>query len=237
TLKKNSSHTVLPMMVAPATSNFRIAAASASGGRCAASQSGLPPPVHMPAMSYMSFTAAVSPPSSPCAAPARGSGKSCGTNALRKWCAVDMLSPFALREIPIENPGAVPRGDACVAEYLLERALHVSDAMRRARQVGMTGDRHDLRPPARLVIEAAEMIECPRIHDLRRMMLQRHHHDVMNLEIVGERDDGAVDCLERHRLVVEHPVADIFDAGFGEVIERVERLRQSGSEPSARPPA
>src|SRR5262249_3200440 len=102
------------------------------GGRCAASQSGLPPPVHMPAMSYMSFTAAVSLASGPCAAPARGSGKSCGTNALRKWCDADMLSPFALREIPIENLGAVPRDDAWVAENLLECALHVRDAVRNA---------------------------------------------------------------------------------------------------------
>ena len=29
----------------------------------------------------------------------------------------------------------------------------------------------------------------------------------------------------------------LFDADFGEVIERVERLRQSGTKPSARPPA
>src|SRR5262245_5114857 len=171
-------------MLAPPRSNFRMTAASASAGPCAASQSGLPPPVRIPAMSYMSFTAAVSPASGPCAAPARGSGKSCGTNALRKWCDADMLSPFALCEIPIENPGAVPRDDACVAENLLERALHVSDVMRNARHVGMTGDRHDLRALACFFIKAAEMIERPRIHDLR---------------IVGKGDDRAVGGLGRQR--------------------------------------
>jgi hypothetical protein len=29
------------------------------------------------------------------------------------------------------------------------------------------------------------LIECPRVHDIRGMVLERHHHDVMNLEIVG----------------------------------------------------
>src|SRR6476646_6046814 len=114
-----------------------------------------------------------------------------------------MLLPFVLRSIPIENPGAVPRDDTVMAENLLERAPHVSNAMRNARQVGMTGDCHDLRPLRRLVIKAAELIERPRIHDVRGMMLERHHHNVMNLEIVGERDDGEVCGLERDRLVVE----------------------------------
>src|SRR5262245_17601221 len=147
-------------------------------------------------MSYMSFTATVSPASGPCAAPAMGAGKSCGTKALRKrW---DMLSPRALREIPIEDFCAVPCHDAVMAENLLERALHVRDAVRSARQIRMAGDRHDLRPLGRLVIQAAELIERARIHDLRGMVLQRHHHDVMNLEVVGQGDDGAVGGLERH---------------------------------------
>src|SRR5262249_26499953 len=167
------------------------------GGGWGASQWGLPPPVRVPAMSYMSFTATVSPASGPCTAPAMGAGKSCGTNAPRKWCDADMLSSCALGEIPIEDPGAVPRDHAGVAENLLERALHVTDPMRNARQVGVTGDRHDLRPLARLLIQAAKLIECPRIHDIRGMVLERHHHDVMNLEIVGKRNNGAVGGLER----------------------------------------
>src|SRR5262245_15428928 len=72
--------------------------------------------------------------------------------------------------------------------------------------------------------------------DVRGMVLERHHHDVMNFEIVGKRNNGAAGGLERDRLVVQHPVADILDAGFREVIERVERLRQPGAEPSARSP-
>src|SRR5215472_3972129 len=120
--------------MAPRSSSLCTAAACAAAGGCAASQSGLPPPVRVPAMSYMSFTATVSPASGPCGAPAMGAGKSCGTKALRKRC--DMLSPRALREIPIEDLGAVPCHDALLTENLLERALHVRDAVRSAREVG-----------------------------------------------------------------------------------------------------
>ena len=68
-------------------------------------------------------------------------------------------------------------------------------------------------------------------------MPERHQHDVVQFEIVGQRDNRLVRGLQRHRLVVEHPVADIFDAGGGEMIERVEGLRQAGAEPAARRPA
>src|SRR5262249_33039701 len=148
-----------------------------------------------------------------------------------------MLSSCALREVPIEDLGAVPRYYALVAENLLERALDVTNAMRDARQVGMTGDRHDLRPLSRLLIQATKLIECPRIHDVGGMVLERHHHDDMGFEIVGKRNNRAVGGPERDWLVIQYPVADVFDAGFREVIERVKRLCQSGAEPSARPPA
>jgi len=50
-LKKNSSQMVLPVTVAPAARIFATAAACARAGFCAASHSGLPPPVRVPAMS------------------------------------------------------------------------------------------------------------------------------------------------------------------------------------------
>ena len=52
-------------------------------------------------------------------------------------------------------------------------------------------------------------------------------HNVINLEIVGERDDGAVCSLGTWTgSLVECPVAEYSMPGFGKVIERVERLRQ-----------
>ena len=84
-------------------------------------------------------------------------------------------------------------------------------------------------------VEDVEMIERPSVPFVGRVVLQRHHDDVVDLEIVGQRHDRLVRGLHRYRLVVEHPVADIFDAGFRQVIERVEGLRQAGAEPAARP--
>jgi len=41
--------------------------------------------------------------------------------------------------------------------------------------------------------------------------------------------------LQHARLVIEHPVADVLDAGFGEIVDRVERLREPRPERAARP--
>src|SRR4030081_2077991 len=66
-------------MVAPAARIFSTAAAWVRAGACAASQSGLPPPVREPAMSYMSLTTAPSPASGPDGSPVTGAARSCGT--------------------------------------------------------------------------------------------------------------------------------------------------------------
>ena len=123
------------------------------------------------------------------------------------------------------------------AQDLLERALHVADAVRHAREIRVHGDRHEFRPRRRFGVEPLELVHDAPIHLDRRMVLQRHHDDVVQLEIIGQGDDRLVRGLERHRLVVEHPVADIFDAGGREMIERVEGLREAGAEPAARRPA
>ena len=99
----------------------------------------------------------------------------------------------------------------------------------------MAGDRHHLGPLGGLGVEPFELVARAHIHDVRGMMLQRHQHDVVDLEIVGQRHHRPVRGLQRHRLVVEHPVADVLDARLRQVIERVEGLRQPGPEPAARP--
>ena len=84
-----------------------------------------------------------------------------------------------------------------------------------AGQIGMHGDRHDLRRARRIPRRGSRTASIERSVDLvGRMILQRHHHDVVQLEIVGQGDHRLVRGLQRHRLVVEHPVADIFDAGL-----------------------
>src|SRR5271166_5095944 len=84
------------MMRAPAPRMRATAAAFAAAGACAASQSGLPPPVREPAMSYMSLTAALRPASGPSFDPITGAFKSCGTKAERERTA-DMRAPAAIQ--------------------------------------------------------------------------------------------------------------------------------------------
>src|ERR1700732_5228613 len=131
-------------------------------------------------MSYISFTAAVSPASGPLFARAIGSGRSCGTKAER-YCGDVMLArseSLSLRQIPVENFFAVPRDNALVGENVLVRTLYVADTMRHAREIRMAGNRHDLRPLGRLGVEPVELVERAGIHHVGSMMLQRHHDDV-----------------------------------------------------------
>jgi hypothetical protein len=51
-----------------------------------------------------------------------------------------------LRPVPVENLCAVPGDDAVMRQEFGKRALHMADAMRYAGQIGMAGDRHNLRP-------------------------------------------------------------------------------------------
>src|SRR6266508_6092822 len=216
----------------------RTAAAVDRAGACASSQSGLPPPVRDPAMSYMSLTPAVRPASGPWAAPAMGAAKSCGTKAERDRAAdiqaPEFLSLLVLSEIPIEDLGAVPSDHAIPSQNLFEGALHMPDAVRHAGKIGVAGDRHDLRALGRLLVQTIEVVERAPIHHLGGVMLKRHHDDVVELEIVGERDNRTVRRLERDRFVVEHPITDIFDPGLGEVVESVVGLGEPRTEPAAR---
>ena len=52
-------------------------------------------------------------------------------------------------------------------------------------------------------------------------MLNHHHRDVVNFEIVRQSDDRPVFGGERLWLVVEHPIADVLYAGFGQIVERI----------------
>src|ERR1043166_9636321 len=67
------------------------------------------------------------------------------------------------------------------------------------------------------------------------MSLQRHRDDVVQLEIIGQGDDRAVRGLHIDRLVIDHPIAEIFDPSLAQMIERGEILGQARAEPAARP--
>src|SRR5215469_5775401 len=192
-LKKNSSQMVLPVMVAPAARIFATTAACVRAGGCAASHSGLPPPVRSPAMSYMSLTRAVRPARGPSALPAIGPAISCGT---KKEVFIDMSFGAApqpawseaqcrdggpglrlrrLSAVPVEDFSTVPGGDAGARKNLFEGALDMADAMRHARQIRVHRDRHELRPRRGFGIEPFELVHHAGVHLVGRMVLQRHH--------------------------------------------------------------
>ncbi len=98
----------------------------------------------------------------------------------------------------------------------------------------MAGDRHDLGALGGFLIEPVELIHRALVEMRGRVILRGEHHDIMDLEIIGQGHHRLVRGRKRHRLVVQHPVADIFDAGLAQIIERVEGLRQTRPEPAAR---
>ena len=221
-------------MVAPAASSFSTAAACRVAVCACASQSGLPAPVFSPAMSYMSLTAALSPASGPLAAPLSGAFRSCGTK--NPLIASRLGSAWPRYQSRIFSPlqQATPGFDRISSKV---RSTCLMRCGLRRTGYGCTAIDMILARLLRLLVEAIEGIHRAPVELLRRMVLQHHHDDVVQLEIVGQRDHRLVRGLQRHRLVVEHPVADVFDAGLRQIVERVEGLRQAGPEPAARRPA
>src|SRR5271169_400224 len=65
------------------------------------------------------------------------------------------------------------------------------------------------------------------------MVLHDHHGDVVYLDGVGHRDHWPVRGTDVDRLIVENPVSDVFDTGFGKVVDGFEGLCQAGTFPPA----
>ena len=65
-------------------------------------------------------------------------------------------------------------------------------------------------------------------------MLYQHHRDVVAFLRVRNVNNGTAARFQYSRLVVQHPVADVVVAFFGQDVGRVPRLGQAGSEPAAR---
>ena len=99
----------------------------------------------------------------------------------------------------------------------------------------MDGQRHDFRALLALGIKPVELIDGAPHQIFALMMLDDHHRDVVELERIGQGEQGPVGGADDGRLVVIDPVADIFDAGAGEDFRRVEGFRQPGTEPAERP--
>ena len=97
----------------------------------------------------------------------------------------------------------------------------------------MHGERHHARVHRALRVEAVELILAAREPLLRRVVLDDHHRDVVELERVRDRDEGARRRLDLVGLIVVDPVGDVLDALLGEEVERLPRLGEAGPEPAA----
>ena len=98
----------------------------------------------------------------------------------------------------------------------------------------MAGDRHDLRALRALFVQALELIHRPPEHGVRALTL-KHQDEIVQLEVVRQRHHRRRGGAKRHRLIVQHPVADVLDPGRCQVIERVVGMGKARPPPSSRP--
>src|SRR5208283_2492377 len=90
---------------------------------------------------------------------------------------------------------------------------------------------HDPARPDAFLVQAIEVIAAAAQHFLGRVVLHDHHGNVVDLNRVGYRDDRAMRGRDVDGLVVENPVGDVLDAGFGQVIDGLEGFGQTGTLP------
>src|SRR5262249_36257530 len=152
----------------------------------------------------------------------------------------EMLDAFYSRRLwargekPVENLLAGPEQYARPVADRLEHLAEMVAAVRRAHGVGMQHDRHDGGGFGCIGIDLLELIDRALVIFRGLVMLDQHHGDVVTFLRIGHVHDRAGAGLEIHRLVIEHPVADVFVAFLGEEIGRLPGLGQAGTEPAAR---
>src|SRR5579883_1801713 len=108
----------------------------------------------------------------------------------------------------------------------------MTDAMGDAGKVRMAGDCKDFGAVGTLGVKHFKGIECALVEHSGALMLERHQHNVVLLEIIRERDDGAGRRPQCDRLIVKYPIANILDPGLSEIVDGLVGL----CEPWAKPP-
>jgi hypothetical protein len=83
-------------------------------------------------------------------------------------------------------------------------------------------------------VEPVELVATALEDLVGTLLLYGADDDVVDLDRVGHGDDLAVRGPERQRLLVHHPVGDVFDAGFGQQVERLVGFGETGTFPAAR---
>src|SRR5580693_1655310 len=92
---------------------------------------------------------------------------------------VKRLCLAARAEIPVENRLACPERDAGMAACIVEKRFKILDPMRRTRDIGMDRKAKDLGTRGAFAIKPVELVARPLEENLRAVMLDHHHWDVV----------------------------------------------------------
>ena len=153
---------------------------------------------------------------------------------MRSTVRVVRLQRPPCTKIPVEDLFAGPEHDAGPGPDVLERFAEVAEAVRRAHDVRVDDDRHDAGGLLRIGVQLFELIDGTVPVFSRGVMLDQHHCHVVAFLGIRYRHQRTTAGLQHDRLIVEHPVAHVFVAGFGQDVRRVPRLGQPRAKPAAR---
>src|SRR6185295_11297442 len=84
-------------------------------------------------------------------------------------------------EVPVKDLFPFPDDDIRALQDVFVEPLEIRDAVRRAGDVRVHADRHHPRGLLALHVQPIELVDAAAQPLLRRMMLQRHHRDVVHL--------------------------------------------------------
>ena len=118
-------------------------------------------------------------------------------------------------------------------DVVIER-FEIADTVRCAGEIGVDGDRHHARNRRPFLIEAVKVVAAPAEDFVGRLQLDRRHHHIVDFDRVGNGNQLAGLGLDAYRLIVEHPVGDVFDPGGSEQVGGVVSFGDAGAFPAAR---
>src|SRR5262249_29969081 len=139
-----------------------------------------------------------------------------------------------LAEIPVSDLAAIHKHGIAAGPQIVDELLQEIDPMGHARQMRVQRNSENARLPeiGNLALEGADRVLDAQLHLGRGMLFDGVDDTVIEVEPIRDRYHISVLCLEPGRHVVDDPLADVFDTGFAQVIQSVERLRPARAHPA-----
>src|SRR5262249_22375921 len=128
----------------------------------------------------------------------------------------------AFRDEPIGDRASIHEHSVPSRQQHVQGSLEISDAVRYTAQMWMQGQCQH----ARLLLAFDFALEClnglldPQTHFRRRMLFDRVDDAVIQVEPIGHGYHLPMFGMQPSGQVVDHPLADILDAGFAQEIGR-----------------